>query len=460
MDFKDLTIEDKDTIEEYFAKYGRIHCDVSFAVNFCSRDRYHQEWCMKDGFLVLRLVSDDRTIQYCQPIGDGDGSSLIPFMEMEAETRGTPLVLFGLTPSFVQRMRERYSDWGFFSDRRFADYVYRASDLRNLPGKKYQQKRNHVNKFKSLYDYHYEILCKDNFEDCLQLESRWIREKLLKGESISENQMVVDLEDELSYIRTAFDHYEILELIGGALYVGDKLVAFSFGSLSGNVFYTHVEKADTEYEGAFSMMNRQLALHLPGEVEFIDREWDGGIAGLREAKLQYHPSFLSEDVFGRKFSSEEMQVRDLWLRCFPEDSMNDADEFIMKHSASSRLFSHKEDGRIVSSLYIVPFKETAYLYAAMTDLQYRGRGFFRALFTQAVSYCRDCLFERILLIPADPSIASWYRRQGFRGNYHVTFRNDDGYDFGTGDRSKDYGCLLQLNDKSVPPDGEIALTYN
>ena len=35
--------------------------------------------------------------------------------------------------------------FAFESDRALEDYVYRADDLRNLTGRRYQPKRNHIN---------------------------------------------------------------------------------------------------------------------------------------------------------------------------------------------------------------------------------------------------------------------------------------------------------------------------
>ena len=52
-------------------------------------------------------------------------------------------------------------------------------------------------------------------------------------------------------MQEAFDRFETLGLTGGCLYAGDTLVAFTFGSaVNEHTFDTHVEKADTNYDGA------------------------------------------------------------------------------------------------------------------------------------------------------------------------------------------------------------------
>ncbi|MBQ1397915.1 MAG: DUF2156 domain-containing protein, partial [Clostridia bacterium] len=64
---------------------------------------------------------------------------------------------------------------------------------------------------------------------------------------------------------------------------------------------THFEKADTDYDGAYTMINQQFALNRLSGYEYINREEDMGKEGLRKAKLSYYPVLLLE-----KFSAEDV----------------------------------------------------------------------------------------------------------------------------------------------------------
>ena len=76
-------------------------------------------------------------------------------------------------------------------------------------------------------------------------------------------------------MQRAFAHFDRLGLIGGCIYVGDKLVAFTYGSpINDHTFCVHVEKADTEYDGAFTIINREFVAHLPEQYTLIDRDWE------------------------------------------------------------------------------------------------------------------------------------------------------------------------------------------
>ena len=77
------------------------------------------------------------------------------------------------------------------------------------------------------------------------------------------------------------------------LYADGKICAFTFGERLGREgFCVHVEKADAGIRGAYPMVNRELIKTLPAEIQWINREDDAGDAGLRKAKLSYHPAVL------------------------------------------------------------------------------------------------------------------------------------------------------------------------
>ena len=51
----------------------------------------------------------------------------------------------------------------------------------------------------------------------------------------------------------------------------------------------HIEKANQEIRGLYQFINQQFILNEFPDSKFVNREEDLGIAGLRKAKLSYHP---------------------------------------------------------------------------------------------------------------------------------------------------------------------------
>ena len=183
----------------------------------------------------------------------------------------------------------------------FSDYVYQQKDLATLQGKFYNGKRNHVNKFMRAYpDYIYRPLLKSDAEACLKLVESW-------GEGKAVHDIDNLKESDYIPIKTLFQHFEALELMGGTLWVDNQLVAFSIAS-PGAVDPTprmdaevdqrlktaiiHIEKADINYRGAYAMINKCVAESACAEYAWLNREEDMGIEGLHKAKQSYGPHHM------------------------------------------------------------------------------------------------------------------------------------------------------------------------
>ena len=100
------------------------------------------------------------------------------------------------------------------------------------------------------------------------------------------------MDEELIGINKVFNDYEILKdkvKIAG-IYIDNKLEAFTIGELlNPNMALIHIEKANPDIRGLYPFINQQFLVNEFSEVEFVNREEDLGIPGLRKAKLSYHP---------------------------------------------------------------------------------------------------------------------------------------------------------------------------
>ena len=89
--------------------------------------------------------------------------------------------------------------------------------------------------------------------------------------------------------------YKELELRGGLLKVDGKVVAYSVGEpVCDDTIVVHIEKALSDIQGAYTMINQQFVQHECMDFKYVNREDDVGEEGLRQAKLSYHPVFLVE----------------------------------------------------------------------------------------------------------------------------------------------------------------------
>jgi hypothetical protein len=84
-------------------------------------------------------------------------------------------------------------------------------------------------------------------------------------------------------------------LRGGAIEVDGDIVAFSLGTkLNADTFIVHVEKAYSEIQGAYPIINQEFVKNEASEFTYINREEDMGYPSLRKAKMSYRPDILLE----------------------------------------------------------------------------------------------------------------------------------------------------------------------
>jgi hypothetical protein len=266
------------------------NCDFSFA-NMCSwRFLYNSEYAVVDHSLLIRFwIEDDKRPVYMCPVGEGDFSSAIDLLEEDSLSQGHPLRIMGVTPEGKRVIEQAFPEgFRFIPNRDYFDYIYMRDDLVTLSGKKYQSKRNHVNKFNKQYRYEYLPITPDLVPKCLTLECKWYKDNRTDEDAEK-------LSHERRSLTFALQNAESLELMGGAICVAGQIVAFSFGApINDNTFGVHVEKGDISYDGVYSVMNREFASHIPSQYMYINREEDLGIPGLRQAKESYRPAVLLE----------------------------------------------------------------------------------------------------------------------------------------------------------------------
>lgn len=286
--FKPITVKDKQNITDYTIQSKHMNCDYAFA-NMCSwQFFYHSEYAIQNDFLFIRFLLEERK-SYMFPVGKGDIRQAIEILQKETESDIHRLSVSGVTPDAKIQLEQAYpGGFRYIAERDFFDYIYLREDLQFLKGKKYQPKRNHINKFKNLYKYEYHPITRDIIPLCMELEYKWYQANKTEAD-------VEDLKHENQSMIFALNHFEELNLIGGVIIANDEIVAFTYGSpVNQDTFAVHVEKADVKYEGIFSLINQEFVSHLPEQYIYINREEDLGIPGLRQSKLSYHPAILLE----------------------------------------------------------------------------------------------------------------------------------------------------------------------
>ena len=440
--FQSFEIQHRSFLLPYFRKQSQT-CDRTFTNLFCWQHHYHTQWAEVNGWLIVRAnINGERKAAYLALSQDDKPkySEIIPLLEADVAQSDQPLTLMGLNDVECELLNQQFPNSFIFDrNRDFADYIYRAEDLRTLKGRKYAQKRNHVNKFKSLYSYRYEPITRNNIVECLRLEESWI----------AQHDHDESAHAEYETIRRAFQYFDELELMGGALYVDDQMVAFTYGSaVNDRMFCTHVEKGDIRYEGIYQMINHLFAQHIPEQYIYINREEDLGLPGLRKSKLSYEPEFLAYKTTALKLSAEMRDMVNVWGKCFGESDLS-VYPFLSRYYFNHCSMSEKVDGRVVAMAFMIPCQTElglgAYLYGVATDPDYQRQGISTKLINSILNRCRENGSTFSFLIPADAGLVDFYARFGYQSTRtQVVFQCD--MDLGTGDTEKDNIIVLPLDE--------------
>lgn len=229
--------------------------------------------------LILRFNAALNHMMFLPPIGNTPLQTLITSLR-KYRKHSIPLTLYGL--SFDQANVLKQFGYKIVELRENWDYLYRVSDLINLPGEKYYSKRKNINKCLENHNLQYSPITTAVISQCLQLQTSWcnLRQCDLNPGLAAENYA----------IRETFLHYNELNLIGGAIFIDDRVEAFTIAEqLNDDTAVVHFEKANPQITGLYQVINQWFCSKALSEYTFVNREQDLGIPGLRRAKMSYHP---------------------------------------------------------------------------------------------------------------------------------------------------------------------------
>ena len=303
--FKDIELSDSSWVRELFSVPDFNSEDYNFTYQYLWRNIFKSK-IARIGDLALVQYNMEGRRSYLMPVGraeDSQKADLLNSMLGDESLLGEDgkLVFYGVLPSQLDFLERHFS--GRFTAEQFrmgADYIYDAESLRTLRGKKYQAKRNFANGFRRLYNWKFEPITEENLAECRQMNDEWCRRN-----GCGENFWKAS---EFCAVRISLDNYRALGLDGGLLRVDGTVVAFTIGErASSDTLLVHIEKALTEYRGAYQAMSQEFLGYMDtvlrerenipdGTPAFtlVNREDDSGDENLRKAKLEYHPIEIKE----------------------------------------------------------------------------------------------------------------------------------------------------------------------
>ena len=275
-EFKPVTLGDRALLSRWIEAFPSPVCEMNFANILIWGDSERPRYSFLDGHLCLLVEPTFEPAYFLPPPGPGVSDGMLAAL-LEVAPR-----LSRLPREFVERRTEGLR---IEEDRDNFDYVYLASDLAELKGKKFDGKRNRIRKFEAeCPGRRYEALGPGHLAACRGLLDRWFGDKSCPSPHMEAERLA---------ILRALEWYSPLGLRGGVVTIDGRLEAFTVGTrLTEDTALVQIEIANPERSGLAQWINREFVRREWTSFRFVNREQDVGVEGLRLAKTSYHPDHM------------------------------------------------------------------------------------------------------------------------------------------------------------------------
>jgi len=281
-DFKVFSLKDRNLIQGFLDQYKPVSCEYSFFNLFCWQKEYDLCFCLyRDRLLVL----DKKNNYFLMPLGKPLAPEELAELSQNMKHRKKACDIAIVPHEYLIANPQIRKYYQAAPQKDSDEYIYLVKKLSDLKGKKLQKKRNLVSQFKRKNP----AFCVNRIQGPLIKKSLELARNILgtgKGR-------IKSLQKEYAALKQALGIIHSSSMEGLAIMVEGKVVAFSiFSRLTPSTYDIHFEKSDLSFKGAAQVINHETAKYLENKCEYVNREQDLGIKGLRQAKLSWDPHFM------------------------------------------------------------------------------------------------------------------------------------------------------------------------
>ena len=442
LEFKKIEVNSIQEMLPFYAMRHNMTCDSVFLESYVWKDYYNVRYAIWENKALLWLMENEGRCFSAMPLCREEDlpGAFAAIEEYFNEELGYPLVI-NLADEYAVKYLNLPEDKYLVEEQVDSrDYLYNGDAMRSLAGKKLHKKKNRVNAFKREYEgrYEYRRLCCSDSHDVWVFLDRWRQQK---GEEVEEH-----LDYEVKGIHDILKNCSEFSIHMGGVYIDGQMEAFTIGSYNPveNMAVIHIEKANPEINGLYQFINQQFLIEEFPEVEWVNREDDMGLEGLRKAKMTYYPAdyarkYLVEQLLnGSKGyhwaeqianttagsvltyldAEDKDETKHLWHMCFPEDSESFIEYYYKEKTKDNEILVKKDNGLLISMVQYNPYAvklrgrlwKLDYLVGVATEESRRREGHFRDAFVKMLHDEEAAGKPITYLVPVNPAV---YAPMGF-----------------------------------------------
>ena len=442
LEFKKIEVNSIQEMLPFYAMRHNMTCDSVFLESYVWKDYYNVRYAIWENKALLWLMENEGRCFSAMPLCREEDlpGAFAAIEEYFNEELGYPLVI-NLADEYAVKYLNLPEDKYLVEEQVDSrDYLYNGDAMRSLAGKKLHKKKNRVNAFKREYEgrYEYRRLCCSDSHDVWVFLDRWRQQK---GEEVEEH-----LDYEVKGIHDILKNCSEFSIHMGGVYIDGQMEAFTIGSYNPveHMAVIHIEKANPEINGLYQFINQQFLIEEFPEVEWVNREDDMGLEGLRKAKMTYYPAdyarkYLVEQLLnGSKGyhwaeqianttagsvltyldAEDKDETKHLWHMCFPEDSESFIEYYYKEKTKDNEILVKKDNGLLISMVQYNPYAvklrgrlwKLDYLVGVATEESRRREGHFRDVFVKMLHDEEAAGKPITYLVPVNPAV---YAPMGF-----------------------------------------------
>ena len=442
LEFKKIEVNSIQKMLPFYAMRHNMTCDSVFLESYVWKDYYNVRYAIWENKALLWLMENEGRCFSAMPLCREEDlpGAFAAIEEYFNEELGYPLVI-NLADEYAVKYLNLPEDKYLVEEQVDSrDYLYNGDAMRSLAGKKLHKKKNRVNAFKREYEgrYEYRRLCCSDSHDVWVFLDRWRQQK---GEEVEEH-----LDYEVKGIHDILKNCSEFSIHMGGVYIDGQMEAFTIGSYNPveHMAVIHIEKANPEINGLYQFINQQFLIEEFPEAEWVNREDDMGLEGLRKAKMTYYPAdyarkYLVEQLLnGSKGyhwaeqianttagsvltyldAEDKDETKHLWHMCFPEDSESFIEYYYKEKTKDNEILVKKDNGLLISMVQYNPYAvklrgrlwKLDYLVGVATEESRRREGHFRDVFVKMLHDEEAAGKPITYLVPVNPAV---YAPMGF-----------------------------------------------
>ena len=450
LEFKKIEVNSIQEMLPFYAMRHNMTCDSVFLESYVWKDYYNVRYAIWENKALLWLMENEGHCFSAMPLCREEDlpGAFAAIEEYFNEELGYPLVI-NLADEYAVKYLNLPEDKYLVEEQVDSrDYLYNGDAMRSLAGKKLHKKKNRVNAFKREYEgrYEYRRLCCSDSHDVWVFLDRWRQQK---GEEVEEH-----LDYEVKGIHDILKNCSEFSIHMGGVYIDGQMEAFTIGSYNPveHMAVIHIEKANPEINGLYQFINQQFLIEEFPEAEWVNREDDMGLEGLRKAKMTYYPAdyarkYLVEQLLnGSKGyhwaeqianttagsvltyldAEDKYETKHLWHMCFPEDSESFIEYYYKEKTKDNEILVKKDNGLLISMVQYNPYAvklrgrlwKLDYLVGVATEESRRREGHFRDVFVKMLHDEEAAGKPITYLVPVNPAV---YAPMGFTFIGNVAF---------------------------------------